>query len=142
MDLYVECSALVAWLFGQPTADRVAYHVSEADLVYTSALTFLESRRAIIRALQAQTVDVQTAATLTDAVGHLALEWHIIAVHSGIVGRASRPFTMEPVRSLDAIHLATIAQIAEERTSLAVLSNDHRVRQNIQGIGSGVFVVD
>jgi predicted nucleic acid-binding protein len=45
---------------------------------------------------------------------------------------------LEPVRTLDAIHLATAAIFHESLGGLQVLSFDERIRANAQQVGLGV----
>ena len=49
-----------------------------------------------------------------------------------VLQRASEPFPVEPVRSLDAIHLATLAIAG---AGITVLSNDYRVNHNAHALG-------
>ncbi len=52
--------------------------------------------------------------------------------------RAGRPFLVEPVRTSDAIHLATIAVLGVPPAMITVLSRDQRVRENVIASGSVV----
>jgi predicted nucleic acid-binding protein len=54
------------------------------------------------------------------------------------VARARSSFPVEPVRTLDAIHLATAAVFHESLGGLQVLSFDERIRANAQQLGLGV----
>ena len=48
----------------------------------------------------------------------------------------------EPVRTLDALHLATVLRVAEFRPGLDVLSFDRRIRANAAAPGFGVLHAD
>ena len=52
-----------------------------------------------------------------------------------VLDRARRPFPAEPIRSLDAIHLASAMLAAGSGTELAVLSLDPRVRASAVALG-------
>jgi predicted nucleic acid-binding protein len=52
-----------------------------------------------------------------------------------ILARVRRPFPMEPVRTLDAIHLATIESIEEEPSVVAVVTRDRRLAENARAMG-------
>lgn len=58
-------------------------------------------------------------------------EWWILPMSTDVVRRSGDPFLKEPVRSLDAIHLATAQFVARgDGAPVAVLSLDRRVRIN------------
>ncbi len=50
MRVYVESSAVLAWLLGEPIGDVVLKHLANAEAIFTSAITLLECERALIRA--------------------------------------------------------------------------------------------
>jgi hypothetical protein len=54
---------------------------------------------------------------------------------SAIVERARHPFPAEPVRTLDAIHLATAALALSLVPEMAVLSLDRRMRASAREMG-------
>lgn len=49
--------------------------------------------------------------------------------------RAAEPFPVEPVRTLDAIHLATAVHFASEFSDLSVLTFDERILSNLEPLG-------
>ena len=51
---------------------------------------------------------------------------------------AARPFPIEPVRTLDAIHLATIEEIGETPPFITIVTRDRRVRENAKALGYAV----
>ena len=57
----------------------------------------------------------------------------VVPVSDAVMARAGRPFPVEPVRTLDAMHLATIELIGDRQ--LAVLTLDSRVRANAIALG-------
>ena len=65
--------------------------------------------------------------------------WHFYGVADAVLARASQPFPLEPVRTLDAIHLATAALFALEVTPPTVLSVDQQLRANAQALGMSVM---
>ena len=52
-----------------------------------------------------------------------------------LLRRAADPFPVEPVRTLDALHLATVLSYVQEVAPLDVLSTDDRIRQNAAALG-------
>lgn len=57
----------------------------------------------------------------------------VVPVSDAVIARAGRPFPVEPVRTLDAMHLATIELIGDRQ--LAVLTLDSRIRANVIALG-------
>jgi hypothetical protein len=46
-----------------------------------------------------------------------AAHWHVLRIAAGIVDRARQPFPGDPIRTLDAIHLASLL-VDEQQTLL------------------------
>jgi hypothetical protein len=61
-----------------------------------------------------------------------------VSVTEAILAHAGRRFPVEPVRTLDAIHLATAAALGEPPTLVIVVSRDHRVCDNASALGHPV----
>jgi len=59
----------------------------------------------------------------------------LVAVTPEVLERAGRPFPREPVRTLDAIHLATMELIGNPPQLMTVLTRDARVRENALALG-------
>jgi predicted nucleic acid-binding protein len=57
-----------------------------------------------------------------------AVHWNILRLDVEIVERARRPFSCEPVRTLDAIHLASALFARSVLPGIALLSLDQRLR--------------
>ena len=55
-----------------------------------------------------------------------------------VLDRASRTFPVEPVGTLDAIHLATALEFHAALGSLTMLSLDERIRANAAALGMEV----
>lgn len=49
--------------------------------------------------------------------------------------RARRPFPVEPIRTLDALHLASALVARSAEAGLMLLTLDQRVRENAQRLG-------
>ncbi len=128
MRVYAESSAVLAWLLGEEAAGRVRRVLAEAEIVVASDLTLVECDRVLIRAV---TLGELTEAEAANRRAHLttaASHWHVLRVGLEIVDRARRPFPGEPIRTLDALHLASALAARAAVTDLALLSLDERVR--------------
>ncbi|HEY7170179.1 MAG TPA: hypothetical protein VH417_04980 [Vicinamibacterales bacterium] len=60
---------------------------------------------------------------------------YVIAVTDPILARVARPFPAEPIRTLDAVHLATAEELGEPPQLLTIVSRDARVRDNAAALG-------
>ena len=59
--LYLETSAVLAWLFGEPAGSTVLEAIGGAEVLLTSVLTVTESERAIYRAVSARRIKEASA---------------------------------------------------------------------------------
>lgn len=126
--LYVESSAVLAWLFGEPRGEGARTVLAAARQVLTSELTLIECDRALIRAESLGEITAVTKADLTAVLRTAAARWSILKVDDDVVARARRPFSREPIRTLDAIHLASALVARSAVKDLTVLSLDDRIR--------------
>ena len=60
---------------------------------------------------------------------------YLVAVTDGVLARVRRPFPVEPIRTLDAVHLATAELLGEPPPLITVVTRDARVRENAQALG-------
>lgn len=130
---YVESSALFAAGIEQ---DVTAIQAIRGEGVRVcSALTFAEVRRALAVA--------RSSGRLSQDQQRHGLTWlrrferrcEVVDVSASVLARLGRPFPVEPVRSLDAIHLATIETLDEDPAAVAVVTRDHRIAENARAMG-------
>ena len=55
-----------------------------------------------------------------------------------VLGRVRRPFPIEPIRTLDAVHLATAELLGEPPQLVTIVTRDARVRENAKALGYAV----
>jgi hypothetical protein len=133
--LYAESSAVLRWLFNDPLADQVFDDLIQATKVVCSRLTLVECRRAARRALsESRIVEAQLGEVLS-VLAQSAARWAVLELTPDVAERAGGRFPVEPVRTLDAIHLASMAVLRESLPDLVVLSTDARVRENSTQLG-------
>ena len=126
---------MLAWLLGDDAAPRVRELLSQAELVIASDLTLLECDRVLIRAVVLGEVDEAAAADRRAHLNAAAAHWHILRLSAEIVDRARQPFPAEPIRTLDAIHLASALAARAGVAGVELLSLDERVRRAGQQLG-------
>jgi predicted nucleic acid-binding protein len=135
--LYIETSAVLAWLLGQAHADDVRAKVDDAEVVMTSSLTFAETERAVVRAEHERLIRAADGQRLRGLLQRASAGWMRMTVSEEILARAGRTFPVEPVRTLDAIHLATALAFTKAFSDLQVLSLDRRLVDNARALGIG-----
>lgn len=61
-----------------------------------------------------------------------------MAITDKILAEAGRPYPIEPVRTRDAIHLATVAALGLSPALVTIVTRDQRVRDNAEALGYAV----
>ncbi len=130
--LYVETSALLRLLLD---GDETLGPALSREGLVTSSLTFLEASRAIARAHREARLDPVEAREAERQVAAFERSCDVVPLVDEVLRRAREGFPVEPVRSLDALHLASICLIDAELGGLDVASCDERVRVNAKALG-------
>jgi len=131
--VYVESSALLAALL-EGDASAIQGMLAAGRLV-TSALTFSEANRALARARISGRL---SAAEEREAIRGLLTfrrRCEIVNVSDEVLVRAGRPFPIEPIRTLDAIHIATAELLGEPPQVVMFVTRDKRVSENARVLG-------
>jgi predicted nucleic acid-binding protein len=130
---YWESSAVVAALLENDSA--AAASLNGPGHRITSSLTIAEVRRALVRARHRGVLTGEAELRLTSAALDLLQRCETIDVTRAILERVARPFAREPIRTLDAIHVATIEMAADDPRQTTVVTRDNRVRDNARALG-------
>lgn len=138
MNLYAESSAVLAWLLDEPASPQVRALLAGAELVVASDLTLIECDRVLLRAVALREVTEARAADLRAHLNAAAAHWQLLRIAAEVVDRACQPFPGGPVRTLDAIHLASALVARSAVAGLRLLSLDERVRQAARDVGLAV----
>lgn len=101
----------------------------------TSSLTIAESRRAVVRARSAGRISASQERDALLSIDAFARRCTVVGVADVILERAGRPFPLEPIRTLDAIHLATIELLDSPHEGMTVVSRDARICDNARALG-------
>jgi uncharacterized protein with PIN domain len=135
LSVYVESSAVLAWLLDEAGADDIVSALAAADAVYSSELTLVECDRVFIRAVSLGEIAEAEAERRRGELAAAAAHWTTIGVSDEVLSRARRAFPAEPVRTLDALHLASALLVRAATSDLTVLALDGRVRRNGRALG-------
>jgi len=133
---YVESTALVAALLEHDTA--VTKRLPAGTRVVTSVVTMSEAGRAIIRARVTGRLTAENEKAAILALRTFERRCFLLDIDQVVLDRVRRPFPVEPIRTLDAIHLAT-AELLDEPPQLAtIVTRDERVRANAKALGYSI----
>jgi len=135
VNVYAESSAVLAWLLGEETGDAVREVLQHAELVMASDLMLVECDRVLIRAVTMGEIDEAAAADRRAYLNAAASHWHLWRVSLDIVERARHPFPAEPIRTLDAVHLASALAVRSVVPGVELLSLDDRIRRAAKQLG-------
>jgi len=133
--VYAESSAVLAWLLGEPAAEVVRQALAGAERVVTSALTPLECQRAVARGVATGQLSGAAAGAAARLLASASAGWALMEMTGPALDRARTAFPSEPVRTLDAIHLAAAAEFRQALGPLTILSLDERIRANAAPLG-------
>ena len=130
---YIESSALLSAILERDIS--AIRSVRKSGRRVTSTLTIAESHRSLIRAYATNRIDARKLRAAARAVNTFAARCDLVAVTDQVLSRASRPFPLEPVRTLDAIHLATAEVVSEHPAMVTIVTRDERIRLNAAALG-------
>ena len=135
MSLYAESSAVLAWLLDEESAPAVRHQLAAEEIILSSDLTLIECERVLLRAAALGQISEAEAADRRARLAEAAAHWQVLRLAGEVVQRARQPFPAEPIRTLDAIHLAAALFGRAAIAGLKLLSLDERVRRSGRGLG-------
>jgi predicted nucleic acid-binding protein len=130
--LYVETSFLLRVILEGDDALRPALLSGE---LHTSTLTFVEAARAISRGRREGRLDGPAAREASQRLTAFERSCAVVAITDEVLSRAREELPEEPIRTLDAIHVATVRLLDEQLGGFEVASCDERVRRNVEALG-------
>jgi predicted nucleic acid-binding protein len=139
VSLYAESSAVLAWLLDEDFGPLVRQVLSDEAVVLASDLTLIECDRVLHRAVAVGDVTEADAADRRAHLATAAAHWHVLRLGPEIVDRAREPFPGDPIRTLDAIHLASVIVARAAVPGLQILSLDERIRKAATRLGVRVI---
>ena len=104
----------------------------------TSALTIAEAARAILCARAGARLTADEERAVVRALRRFERRSYVVAVTDAVLARVRRPFPVEPIRTLDAVHLATAELLGEPPQLVTVVTRDACVRDNARALGYAV----
>lgn len=133
---YIESSALAAAVLEGDAAARASIRARGPR--FTSALTIAETGRAVLRARLLGRITAQQHRAALVTLQRFARRCHRVSVTESILIRAGLPFPAEPIRTLDAIQLATAEALGHSPALVTIVTRDSRVREIAEALGYAV----
>jgi hypothetical protein len=101
-------------------------------------LTLVECDRVLVRAQSQARLTATEATDRRTLLEVAAATWYRLQPDRAILERARQPFPAEPLRTLDALHLASALRFRDAVPDLRLLSLDRRIRGN--GVRLGLLL--
>lgn len=133
---YIETSALLAALLEDDRDAKEAIRAPGHRI--TSALTLAEANRALIRGRATGRLNAEAERGAVRGLQTFGRRCQIVAISDEVLTRAGRLFPVEPVRTLDAIHIATAELLGDPPPLIAFITRDKRVADNARALGYSV----
>ena len=99
----------------------------------------VETRRVIRHAVAQKLLDEVSGTAVLEVFAQAGAGWAILEPSREVAERAEGSFPVEPVRTLDALHLASALLLRQALPDLRILSTDDCVRSNGRGLGLRCF---
>ena len=135
MILYAESSAVLTWLLSQEDAAKIGSTLAEAELIFSSDLTLLECERVLVRGSATGELSEGEVTNRQVILRTAAQHWMLLGFAPAVIERAQRTFPNEPVRTLDALHLAFALEAKRIIPETRILSLDRRIRESARQLG-------
>jgi len=94
-----------------------------------------EASRAILRARIEGRLSAEYERAALRRLRQFERRCEVVAISVPVLVRAARPFPVEPIRTLDAIHLATVEESGETPQLVTIVTRDRRIRENAIAMG-------
>jgi predicted nucleic acid-binding protein len=133
--LYLDSSAAVRAIEGD---DKTLNTIAQANGLVASRLTELEVQRVLFRFEVTGELEEHALNRLRHRASELLQQVELYGLDENL-GRALERFPIEPVRTLDAIHLATLARLGRTLPKLAMFTYDARMHANAKKMGFKAF---
>lgn len=134
MIAYAESSAVLSWILGERRGDDVRRALADAERIVSSTLTQVECARALARGVAAGRFGRGEELAALRLLDQATTSWTTLEMSGRILARARGAFPVEPVRTPDALHLATAVAFHDALADLLLVSLDERMRANAEAL--------
>lgn len=85
MNLYVESSAIAAWLLGEPDGEKARQVLKTAKMVFTSRLTLIELERAMTVGVVLKRFNEKAALAMRKQLASVSAHWSILELSDAVL---------------------------------------------------------
>jgi len=132
--LYVDTSAVLRAVLESGASPDVEQALREAKALVTSRLSLVESQRAVFRLRREGSISELRLADAEREIGSFWSRCDIFELSLGVCELAGQVAPTLPLRTLDALHLATFVFARRRMPGLALLTADERLRTAAGGL--------
>lgn len=125
--LYVDTSAVLHAVLEMGTTPDVERRIAEAPALLTSRLSLVETARALLRLRREGRVAETAIADAARELGELWGRCEVWELSKTICDLAAQVAPLYPLRTLDALHLATFLEARLHLPDLEMLTTDRRL---------------
>ncbi|MDO8519269.1 MAG: type II toxin-antitoxin system VapC family toxin [Deltaproteobacteria bacterium] len=134
MTIYLESSFVLAYFLDEPQKPLMSI-IKGGKPGVASVLTLMEVNRGLHRAENAKEIKPAERGKLSAMLMEMSSDWNLMEITPEVQRRTAETFPIEPVRTLDAIHLATALEFIKVYPDLSFATLDKRVIQNLGPLG-------
>lgn len=135
--IYIETSAVLRVLLEGDR--RLMAEIGKAKKLVTSALTRVEATRGLLRAEREHRIDRRQVREGEAWLRKFLRSCDAITLDDDVLARATTEFPVEPIRTLDALHIASALLWESGVGATTMVSCDDRVRDNARALGMKVY---
>ncbi len=126
--LYLDTSAVLRAILENGTSPEVEALIAAAPVLITSRLSLVESARALHRLRQLETVGEAKLADAEREIGAVWARCELWELTPSVCAKACQVTPGKPLRTLDALHLATFVLAREKIEGLELVTVDDRLQ--------------
>lgn len=125
--LYLDTSAVLRAVLEGGTTPDIEERIRTADVVITSRLSLVEAARALLRLRQSDDVAEERLADASREMEALWARCDVWELTASVCELAAQVAPLRPLRTLDALHLATYLLARRRIEDLSLLTADARL---------------
>lgn len=131
---YIDTSAALRAVLETGTTPEIESEIENAEILITSRLSLVESERALLRLRRSSSVSEERLADAAHAIDELWSHCTIWELTEEVCTAAMQVAPSQPLRTLDALHLATYLRARRRIFGLALLTADRRMERAARSV--------
>ena len=120
---------MLSWLL------RISPHWQERRELIAAIEAVRPPEPELLASFDAAQGNLSAARAAVRALRRFERRCYVVGLTEDILARVGRPFPVEPVRTLDAVHIATVESLGEPPQLITIVTRDQRVRDTARALG-------